>query len=181
VTEPQNIQRIFLGSFEEPHGVENLNMKLSDQLPIQTIEDIQFQLFKVHLEEVCANSKYYSEKFKELAIKPSDITSWKDLQKLPILDTKTLLANNSDFPAVPNARLRRVIVSGGTTGSPKICFFADNMHEIIQIWAPVWQAAELTEEDMVTILCPIPLASGMIITELMEEIGCTSLPVAITL
>ena len=155
-------------------------MKLSDQLPIQTIEDIQFQTFKVHLEEVCANSKYYSEKFKELAIKPSDITSWKDLQKLPILDTKTLLANNSDFPAVPIARLRRVIVSGGTTGSPKICFFADNMREIIQIWAPVWQAAELTAEDMVTILCPIPLASGMIITEILEEIGCTSLPVGIT-
>jgi phenylacetate-CoA ligase len=155
-------------------------MKLSDQLPVQTINDLQFQQFRAHLEEVCANSKYYSDKFKELTITPSDITSWKDLHKLPILDTKTLLANNSDFPAAPNARLRRVIVSGGTTGSPKICFFADNMHEIIQNWVPLWEAAGLTKEDVVTILCPIPLASGMIIAETMEQIGCTSLPVGIT-
>jgi phenylacetate-CoA ligase len=97
-----------------------------------------------------------------------------------MLDTKTLLENNLDFPAVPESRLKRVIVSGGTTGNPKICFFGDNMQEIIHIWASVWQAAELKKEDMVTILCPIPLASGMLITELVEAIGCTSLPVGIT-
>jgi phenylacetate-CoA ligase len=155
-------------------------MTLSDQLPLSAIEDLQFQQFKVHLEEVWSNSKYYSEKFDELEITHSDITSWKDLQKLPVLDTKTLLERNLDFPAVPKSRLRRVIVSGGTTGNPKICFFGDNMREIIQKWALVWQAAELRKEDIVTILCPIPLASGMLITELIEEIGCTSLPVGIT-
>ncbi|MHB8520412.1 MAG: phenylacetate--CoA ligase family protein [Limisphaerales bacterium] len=155
-------------------------MKPSDQLPIQKIYDLQFQQFRAHFEQVCANSPYYSQKFKALGITPSDITSWQDLHKLPILDTKALLANNAALPAVPHARLRRVIVSGGTTGSPKICFFADNMHEIIQIWAPVWQAAELTKEDMVVILCPIPLASGMMITQIVEAIGCTSLPVGIT-
>src|SRR6266850_3923104 len=104
-------------------------MKPSDRLPIKTIAQRQFQQFKAHLEEVCASSKYYSEKFRELGIKPSDIASWSDLHKLPTLDTKTLLANNADLPAVPPARLRRVIVSGGTTGSPKICFYADNLHE----------------------------------------------------
>lgn len=155
-------------------------MQLSDQLPLKAIEEIQFRQFRAYLEEVSANSKYYSEKFKELKIQPSDIASWEDLRQLPVLDTKTLLARNADFPAVPQARLRRVIVSGGTTGSPKICFFADNLREIIQIWAPVWRGAGLTEEDTVTILCPIPLASGMLITELVEEIGCTSLPVGLT-
>ncbi|MBT5926070.1 MAG: hypothetical protein HOH33_05580, partial [Verrucomicrobia bacterium] len=155
-------------------------MTISDQLPIKAIEDLQFQQFKVHLEEVCRNSKYYSQKYNGLNIKHSDINSWEDLQKLPVLDTETLLKNNLDFPAVPESRLKRVIVSGGTTGNPKICFFGDNMQEIIHIWASVWQAAELKKEDMVTILCPIPLASGMLITELVEAIGCTSLPVGIT-
>src|SRR4051812_38801001 len=152
-------------------------MRSIERSPVEEIAKLQFARFKSYLEEVSANSKYYSAKFSELKITPADIASWQDLAKLPILDTKTLLERNADFPAVPSARLRRVIVSGGTTGSPKICFFADNLPEIIEVWAAVWQAAELRREDVVAVLCPIPLASGMIITELMEEIGCTSLPV----
>jgi phenylacetate-CoA ligase len=152
-------------------------MKLSDHLPIKVIEDIQFQLFKVHLDEVYSNSKYYSGKLKESGIQPSHITSWKDLHKLPILDTKTLLARHADFPAIPNTRLRRVMVSGGTTGNPKICYYGDNLPELIEIWASVWNGAELNGEDVVTILSPIPLASGMMITEIVEKIGCMSLPV----
>ncbi len=155
-------------------------MKISDRLPAKTIEDLQFRQFKVHLEELSANSKYYVEEFKETGIKPSDIASWDDLQKLPILDTKTLLARYADFPAVAHARLRRVMVSGGTTGSPKICYFDDHLREIIEIWAAVWNGAELTGEDTVTVLSPIPLASGLMITEIVEEIGCTSLPVGHT-
>jgi phenylacetate-CoA ligase len=155
-------------------------MTESDQLPLTAIEAQQFQQFETHFKAVCSGSKYYSRQFEKLGIEHSDIRSWKDLQKLPILDTKTLLENNLDFPAVPDSRLRRVIVSGGTTGNPKICFFGDNMREIIQKWAEVWQAAELKKEDVVSVLCPIPLASGMLITELIEAIGCTSLPVGIT-
>ena len=140
----------------------------------------QFARFTAHWEEVAANSPFHAERFGALGIGPSDIRSWADLQKLPPLDTKTLLARNLEFPAVPQARLRRILVSGGTTGHPKIGFYADNLHEIIKEWAAVWQGAGLTPEDVVAVLCPIPLASGMLITEFLEEAGCTTLPVGLT-
>lgn len=155
-------------------------MKQIDKLPPRQIEEVQFQRFKKILEQACAHSPYYSSTFKALGISPSDIASWNDLPKLPVLSTQTLLERNLEFPAGPAARMRRVIVSGGTMGSPKICFYADNMREIIRAWAEVWQGSELAPEDMVTILAPIPLASGMVIMEMMEEIGTTTLPVGIT-
>jgi phenylacetate-CoA ligase len=155
-------------------------MTPSDQLPIQTIEDQQFLKFKAHLEEAAAHSAYYSKTFQELGIKPSDINSWQDMARLPILHTATLLAQNADFPAVPKSRQRRVIVSGGTTGTPKTCYVGDNLREIIRVWADVWHATELTADDVVVVMCPLPLASGLVITEIVEEIGCTSIPVGLT-
>lgn len=154
-------------------------MKIHDRLPIQTIEELQWEQFKPYLETVYSNSKYYAETFGELHIKPSDITSWKDLHKLPTFDTKTLLARNAEFPAVPPRGLRRIMVSGGTTGYPKLCFW-DNIRAVTEAWASTWKAAKLTEEDVVTVMAPIPLASGFHITEIVEEIGCTSLPVGHT-
>lgn len=61
-------------------------MKIHDRLPIQTIEELQWEQFKPYLETVYSNSKYYAETFRELHVKPSDITSWKDLHKLPTFD-----------------------------------------------------------------------------------------------
>lgn len=151
-----------------------------DRQPADAITDWQFARFKAHWQEVAANSPFHAERFRELGVAPADIRSWKDLRKLPALETKTLLERNLDFPAVPPSRLRRILVSGGTTGHPKIGFYADNLREILSEWAAVWQGAGLTSEDVAAVLCPIPLASGMLITEFLEEAGCTTLPVGLT-
>jgi phenylacetate-CoA ligase len=157
-------------------------MPLDDaaRLSPEAIQEMQFERFTAHWEQVYAHSPFHAERFKALGITPADIRSWQDLQKLPALDTKTLLAENLRFPAAPAAGLRRIIVSGGTTGNPKICFYGQNLREITREWAAVWQASELSADDVVTVLAPIPLASGMLIMELFEDIGCTSLPVGIT-
>lgn len=152
----------------------------SDRMSAEAIQEMQFERFKTHWAEVYAHSPFHAERFTALGITPADIRSWQDLQKLPPLDTKTLLAENLRFPAAPAAGLRRIIVSGGTTGNPKICFYGQNLREITREWAAVWQASELSGDDVVTVLCPIPLASGMLIMEVFEDIGCTSLPVGIT-
>jgi phenylacetate-CoA ligase len=152
----------------------------SDRLPVEAIQEMQFERFRTHWDQVYAHSPFHSARFKALGITPSDIRSWQDLQKLPALETRTLLSENLQFPAVPAAGLRRIIVSGGTTGNPKVCFYAQNLRDITREWAAVWQASELSADDVITVLCPIPLASGMLIMELFEDIGCTSLPVGIT-
>lgn len=151
-----------------------------DRLTPEAIQQWQFARFKPHWEEIAANSPFHAERFRALGIGPSDIHSWADLQKLPALETKTLLERNLDFPAVPQSRLRRILVSGGTTGSPKIGFYADNLGDMLQEWATVWLGAGLTADDVAAVLCPIPLASGMLITEFLEAAGCTTLPVGLT-
>lgn len=150
------------------------------RLSPDAIRAMQFERFQTHWAQVHAHSPFHAARFTALGVTPADIRSWQDLQRLPPLETTTLLAENLRFPALPPAGLRRVIVSGGTTGSPKICFYGQNLRDITREWAEVWQASELSAEDVVTVLCPIPLASGMLIMELFEDIGCTSLPVGIT-
>src|SRR5262245_57409621 len=98
-----------------------------DRAPLETIEGEQLRRFRAYFAEVCKGSRYYAEKLAELGLTPADISTFEDLRRLPALDTKTLLERNADLPAVTRDRLRRIIVSGGTTGRPKICFFADNM------------------------------------------------------
>ncbi len=150
------------------------------RLSPEAIQAMQFERFKTHWDQVYAHSPFHAARFKALGITPADIRSWQDLQKLPALETRTLLAENLQFPAAAAAGLRRIIVSGGTTGNPKICFYGQNLRDITREWAAVWQASELSGDDVVTVLAPSPLASGMLIMEVFEDIGCTSLPVGIT-
>lgn len=147
---------------------------------IEVIEQMQLQRFKALLETVYEHSRYYAETLRAAGLCPADVTSWKDLHKLPELDTPTLLARSADFPGVPRSRLRRVMVSGGTTGSPKVCFLSDNTREILEDWAAVWSATGLSPGDLVAVMCPLPLASGIVITELAEELGCATLPLGLT-
>ncbi len=147
---------------------------------IDTIEELQLQQFKTYLGDVLAGSNYYARVFREARLTVEDITSWRDLHRIPALETKTVVERNNELVAVPKARLRRVMVSGGTTGHPKVCFLSDNQSEIVETWAAVWQAAELTKDDVAAVLCPLPLASGIIITEMLESIGCATLPLGLT-
>lgn len=65
------------------------------------------------------NVPYYSELFKNLNLKPEDIQSIEDLQKLPILTKKIIRNHQNDF--IPkNLKDRKYInhSTGGSTGEP---------------------------------------------------------------
>ncbi len=143
------------------------------------VEDRRFQRFAELLRQARDHSKFYAETLAGLDL--AGVRSFRDLDKLPILETSTLVTRGADLPAVPKSRLRRVLVSGGTTGNPKVCFFADNLDEILRGWAETWRACiGLVPEDLVAVLCPLPLASGTLITELLEVIGCSTIPLGLT-
>src|SRR5690606_15692183 len=65
------------------------------------------------------NNTNYRNKFDQLGIKPSDINSLKDIQKLPFT-TKEDLRNNYPLgmSCVPKEKIMRIHMSSGTTGSP---------------------------------------------------------------
>lgn len=69
------------------------------------------------------NVQFYRESFDAVKLKPSDIKTPEDIQKIPILRKEAIRERNSDFIA-SNTRNRRIKTgkTGGTTGAPILVY-----------------------------------------------------------
>ena len=69
----------------------------------------------------CMNSPFYQEKFQELGIKPEDIKTLDDVQKLPFTSKEDLRENYPfGLACVPLKDCVRLHSSSGTTGNPTV-------------------------------------------------------------
>ena len=106
----------------------------------------EFQLLKLRqlVRHAYQHSRYYRKLFDSLGIKPQDIRTLADLQKLPLLDKDTirenlyfgLLSDNHD----KNKILK--ISTSGSTGQPFVCY-ADQ-HQLEMRWAATLRSMEWT-------------------------------------
>ena len=89
------------------------------------VEKFQQKRLQVLLKHAYENTAYYHRMFKKLKLKPDDIKSSDDLQKLPIL-TKEHIRNNLDDLTAKNYSKQKLVPSatGGSTGEP-MRFFID--------------------------------------------------------
>ncbi|MFA6054784.1 MAG: phenylacetate--CoA ligase [Thermodesulfovibrionales bacterium] len=89
------------------------------------LEDLQLKRLKQTVSIACKNIPFYKEQFSKLNLKPKDITSLKDVQKLPFT-TREDLRENYPFGmlAVAKEQVVRLHTSSGTTGKPKAIFFS---------------------------------------------------------
>ena len=85
------------------------------------LEDLQLRRLKSTAELVYKNVPFYHNKLKEAGISPQDISSLKDLARLPTT-RKANLRENYPFGlfAVPREEVVRVHASSGTTGKPTV-------------------------------------------------------------
>jgi phenylacetate-CoA ligase len=81
--------------------------------------EYQFSKFKNLIEHANRNVPYYSNLFSTIKLKPSDIKSFDDLHKIPVLTKETARKENRNLIA-SNLTQRHVHkgVTGGTTGPP---------------------------------------------------------------
>jgi len=88
-----------------------------ETLPREALEALQLKRLVATAERVYATVPFYKKKFDESGLKPSDIKSLKDLQRLPFT-TKLDLRDNYPFGlfAVPMEQVVRIHASSGTTG-----------------------------------------------------------------
>jgi phenylacetate-CoA ligase len=88
-----------------------------ETLPREALEALQLKRLLATAERVYATVPFYKKKFDEFRVKPSDIKSLKDLQRLPFT-TKLDLRDNYPFGlfAVPMEQVVRIHASSGTTG-----------------------------------------------------------------
>ncbi len=107
-----------------------------ETLPREALESLQLKRLQQTVEKVYATVPFYRDSFDKAGIKPSDIKSLDDLQRLPF----TLKQDMRDsYPyglfAVPLEQIVRIHASSGTTGKPTVVGYSrrdiDNWTELM--------------------------------------------------
>ena len=94
-----------------------------------TREDFnEYQLFRVREQMRYAeeNSPYYRNKFKDAGVRPDDINTWDDLEKIPFTEPVDLAESPFYFYAISRTKVRNEFTTTGTTGHRKTIGYTTN-------------------------------------------------------
>lgn len=95
--------------------------KKTETMSPEKLEAIQLKRLRKTAELCYSKVPFYRRRFKEHGIKPDDIRSLDDVNKLPFTTKQDLLDNYPlELAAVPLDKVIRIHASSGTTGKPKI-------------------------------------------------------------
>jgi len=131
-------------------------MKKSFMPDFKTAEEIQaVQLagLKWTVAHAYNGSEFYRKRFDEAGIKPEDIKSLDDLQRLPFVTAQDL---QQQYPwplkAVPLEKIVRLHASSGTTGKRKVMVYTNkDIDDWANMFARCYEIAGLTEQDRIQI------------------------------
>lgn len=124
---------------------------IEESLPREELSNLQSSRLKETVLRVYANVPFYKKKFDEANIKPDDIKTIKDIEKLPFTK-KSDLRDNYPFGlfAVSKDSIVRVHSSSGTTGKPTVVGYTQNDINIwSEVMARVFTMAGVTCQDLV--------------------------------
>ncbi len=122
-----------------------------ETLPREALEAIQLRRLQNTLERVYHTVPFYKKQFDEHGVKPNDIKSLEDLQKLPFT-TKQDLRDNYPFGlfAVPMDSVVRIHASSGTTGKPTVVgYTARDIKTWSELMARSLMAGGATKGDII--------------------------------
>lgn len=125
--------------------------KEAECMPLADREELQLRRLQDVVKRAYENVPYYQKRFKEAGIKPEDIKTLKDIEKLP-LTTKDDLRDAYPFGmfAVSPKKIIELHTSSGTTGKPTVSGYTK---KDIDIWAEVMARGlcmfGLTEDDVI--------------------------------
>ncbi len=152
-----------------------------ETMPRPELEKLQVERLRKTAERVYQNVPFYRQKFDEAKIKPEDIKSVKDLQRLPFT-TKQDLRDNYPFGlfAVPQDEVVRVHASSGTTGKMTVVGYTRND---ITVWSEVmartFGCGEVTQRDIVQVAYGYGLFTGGLGAHYgAERVGATVVPIS---
>lgn len=124
---------------------------------IEQRDVIEFQLHKLRkvLEYVSENSVYYRKKLKDSGVRPEDIRTWKDLERIPVTEPADLAAEPFHFLCVSQSRVMRAFTTSGTSGTRKRLFYTrSDVLNIIDSIAAALKAQGMTDRDTLQIMFP---------------------------
>lgn len=150
-----------------------------ETLERQEIEKIQLERLIETVNRVYNNVPAYRAKMDEKGVKPEDIKTLKDLQKLPFV-TKQDMRDNYPFGlfAVPKDKLVRIHASSGTTGKPTVVGYTKNDMEMwTECVSRIACMGGATEKDVAQICFGYGMFTGALGLHYgLENIGATVIP-----
>ncbi len=147
----------------------------------EEIEAIQLRKLKETVAYIYEKVEPYRQKMDDVGIKPSDIQTLKDLQKLPMTSKKDFQEN---YPmglfARPRKDLVRIHASSGTTGKPTVVGYTRNdMHIWTNNVSRVACMGGASADDMVQIAFGYGMFTGALGLHMgLENIGASVIPLS---
>ncbi len=141
---------------------------------IQILRLIQEQLQRL------ATYPFYAESFQSLGLKPGDIRSFEDFQKIPFMDTKDLQRDLEEHP--PRGSLFhpdtiRLTLSQGPKGLMPVYHTLQDVEEINRESALIYRASGVKPEDIAAVTFGYHLfIAGLTIHGGFETLGCKTIP-----
>ena len=150
-----------------------------ETLPREEIEKIQLERLIETVNRVYENVPAYRAKMDAVGVKPEDIKSLQDLQKLPFV-TKQDMRDNYPFGlfAVPKDKLVRIHASSGTTGKPTVVGYTQNdLDTWTECVSRIACMGGATEKDVAQICFGYGMFTGALGLHYgLENIGATIVP-----
>ncbi|MGC9327714.1 MAG: phenylacetate--CoA ligase family protein [Candidatus Hinthialibacter sp.] len=143
------------------------------------IRQLQLERLQAVLNRIVRNVAHYQQSFKQAKILPNDIRSLFDLQKLPLIDRRTLLDNQPyDMFAVPLREVVRLHPSRAGLRDPVVI---GHTHNDILVWTQLkargFSAADITQNDMVQVYLDYSLFPGAVVAHYgAEQLGACVTP-----
>ncbi len=133
-----------------------------ETIPRPQLEKIQAERLRKTVERVYNNVPFYRRKLDAANIKPEDIQTVKDLERLPFT-TKQDLRDNYPFGlfAVPREEVVRVHASSGTTGKMTVVGYTRNdIGTWSEVMARTLGCGNVTEKDIIQVAYGYGLFTG---------------------
>ena len=154
----------------------------ADFMPVNELREVQLSRLQNIVAHAYRNVEFFRKRMDENGVKPADIKTLADIQKLPF-SKKIDLRDTYPFGlcAVPMSEVVRLHASSGTTGKPIVVAYTK---EDLDVWAEVMKrglaGAGLSEKDIVQIAYGYGLFTGGLGAHCgCEALGATVVPASV--
>lgn len=153
---------------------------MPDFKSLKELEAHQLKGLKWTVNHAYNGSPFYRQRFDEAGVKPKDINSLDDLQRLPFVTAQDL-RDGYPFPllSVPLEKVVRIHASTGTTGKRKILAYTQkDIDDWTHFFARCYEMAGLSREDRVQIAVGYGVwTAGVSFQAGCERFGAMAIPI----
>lgn len=136
---------------DDPQLGREFSTKSADEIAEQ-----QLNLLRETVDYASKNSPYYKSVFEKLGLSAEDISSLKDLEKIPCTDKDDLSRHNEDFLCVPTSAIADFVTTSGTLGNPVSYYLTEqDLERLAYNEAGSFACAGATSEDIFMLMTTI--------------------------